>query len=401
MSTSLLYHGFGIVGYHHKVTRFEKGTIVFTISPPRLCCPCCGSRDIIHHGSRRRLWKNLPIGHRATYIEYDIPRIECNSCGVIRQVTVGFADERKRHTKRFSRYALELCRLMTIQDVAVHLGVSWNVIKDIQKTDLIHRYARPPLKHLRHIAIDEIAVKKSHKYLTVVLDLDSGAVVFVGDGKGADALDPFWKRVRRSRAVIEAVAMDLSPAYQRAVRMNLPEAAIVFDRFHVVKLMNDKLSQLRRGLQGEADILGKKTLKGTRWLLLKNPDNLNDSRNERQRLAEALDFNKPLACAYYLKEELRLFWEQPDKSAAQRFLKQWCERARDSGIRPMMDMAKTLTRHRRGLLNWYDYPISTGPLEGTNNKIKTMKRQAYGYRDMTFFKLKILALHETKYALVG
>ena len=125
--------------------------------------------------------------------------------------------------QRFERYALELSRRMTIRDVAVHLGVGWDLIKDIQKRDLSRRFAKPKLKHLRHIAIDEIAVAKGHRYLTVVLDLDSGAVVFVGDGKGADALKPFWKRLRPSGAKIEAVAMDMSAAYRGAVSTHLPE----------------------------------------------------------------------------------------------------------------------------------------------------------------------------------
>ena len=244
-------------------------------------------------------------------------------------------------------------------------------------------------------------MKKGHKYLTIVLDLDHGAVVFVGDGKGTEALEPFWKRLARSRAAIQAVAMDMSPAYIAAVSKNLPKAKIVFDRFHVMKLMNEKLSELRRGLQQEADQLGKKMLKGTRWLLLKNPENLNETRGDRQKLDEALAFNKPLATAYYMKDLLRLFWELPNKTRAERFLQHWCDYAWESGIKALKNMANTLALHRFGLLAYYDFPISSGPMEGTNNKIKTMKRQAYGYRDMEFFKLKILALHEAKYALVG
>ena len=163
------------------------------------------------------------------------------------------------------------------------------MIKDIQKRDLLRRYARPKLKHLRRIAIDEIAIAKGHRYLTVVMDLDSGAVVFVGDGKGAKALQPFWKRLRGSKAVIEAVAMDMSPAYREAVSTHLPKAQIVFDRFHVMKLFNEKLSDLRRALHREAtDVLHKQVLKGTRWLLLKNPENLDEHRDEKKRLEEAL-----------------------------------------------------------------------------------------------------------------
>jgi transposase len=134
---------------------------------------------------------------------------------------------------------------------------------------------------------------------------------------------------------------------------------------------------------------------------LKNPDNLREEHNERQRLEAALQLNKPLATAYYLKEDLRQLWLQKDKAHAVTLLDDWIAQARSSDIKMLDDFADTLDRHREGILAYYDYPISTGPLEGTNNKIKTLQRQAYGFRDMEFFKLKIYALHETKYALVG
>jgi transposase len=276
------------------------------------------------------------------------------------------------------------------------------MIKDIQKRDLTRRYSKPKLKHLRHIAIDEIAIAKGHRYLTVVLDLDSGAVVFVGDGKGAKALQPFWKRLRGSKAKIEAVAMDMSPAYREAVSTHLPKAKIVFDRFHVMKLFNEKLSDLRRALYREAtDVMQKKVLKGTRWLLLKGSEDLDEERDEKKKLKEALALNQSLATAYYLKEELRQFWEQPGRRFATVFLDGWIKRAEASGIKVLQEMAKTLASHRSGLLAYYDAMITSGPMEGTNNKIKTMKRQAYGFRDKAFFKLKILAIHETRYELVG
>jgi len=142
-------------------------------------------------------------------------------------------------------------------------------------------------------------------------------------------------------------------------------------------------------------------LKGTRWLLLKNPGNLDDKCNEAQRLQEALRLNQPLATAYYMKEDLRLLWEQPNKHTAQEFLSDWIARANSSGIRMLKEFAKTLAAHRSGILAYYDYPISTGPLEGTNTKIRVLQRQAYGFRNTEFFKLKIMALHETKCALVG
>jgi transposase len=235
---------------------------------------------------------------------------------------------RRTYSRAFERYGLELSRRMTIKDVAKHLGVGWDVIKEIQKRDLSRRYAKPKLKHLRHIAIDEIAIAKGHRYLTVVLDLETGAVVFVGDGKGADALKPFWRRLRGSRAKIVAVAMDMSGGYRAAVSAHLPKATIVFDHFHVVKLFNDKLSQLRRDLYREAtEVLHKEVLKGTRWLLLKDPEDLDEQRDERRRLEEALALNKSLAVAYYMKEDLRRFWDQPGKRFATAFLNDWIKRA--------------------------------------------------------------------------
>jgi transposase len=404
MSTSLLYHAFGIRGYHYTRTDYHDGQTIFTIrQEPETCrCSACGSPQVQSRGRVERRFRTMPIGSRATFVVLPIPRVECQACGLVRQVKIPFADPRRSYTNSFERYALELSRRMTIRDVAKHLGVGWDVIKDIQKRDLSRRYAKPKLKHLRHIAIDEIAIAKGHRYLTVVLDLESGAVVFVGDGKGAKALKPFWKRLRPSRAKIEAVAMDMSPAYREAVSTNLPEAKIVFDRFHVMKLFNEKLSDLRRALHREAtDVMQKKVLKGTRWLLLKAAENLDEEKDEKGRLDEALALNKSLAVAYYLKEDLRQFWEQPGKKFATLFLDGWLKRAESSGIKVLQQMAKTLAAHRSGLLAYYDVMITSGPLEGTNNKIKTMKRQAYGFRDKEFFKLKILAIHETRYELVG
>lgn len=327
--------------------------------------------------------------------------MECHACRAVRQIHLGFAEPKVRHTKAFARYALELSRHMTIQDVADHLGVSWNKIKEIQKKYLEQRFKKPRLKELKHLAIDEISIGHGQRYLTVVLDLESGAVVFVGQGKGTEALEPFWRRIRASRAKIRAVAMDMSAAYIRAFREHLPKATIVFDHFHIIKLFNDKLSDLRRSLYHEATARQKKVLKGSRWLLLKNPENLERRRNEKNRLKAALKLNRPLALAYYLKEDLRQLWSQPGKREAGKFLTDWCRRAKASGIPMLVQFAALLTLHRRGVLAWYRYRISTGPLEGTNNKIKTIQRMAYGYRDIEFFKLKIYALHETRYELVG
>jgi transposase len=166
-------------------------------------------------------------------------------------------------------------------------------------------------------------------------------------------------------------------------------------------VFNEKLSDLRRDLHREATEDGKKVLKGLLWLLLKNPSNLKSEYNEEQRLEEALLLNSSLATAYYLKEDLRQLWFQKNKDLATAHLDDWVARAKISGVKMLLTFSETLEKHRDGVLAYFDFPISTGPLEGTNNKIKTLQKQAYGFRDMAFFKLKILGLHETKYALVG
>jgi len=404
MSTSLLYQAFGIRGYEYRRTDFFEGRVCFTIEQARerYRCAACGSAAVHAQGHKERFLQTIPIGLKPTFILLRVARVICFQCERTRKVKVSFAGPRRTYTHAFERYALELLKFSTIQDAARHLDVSWDIIKDIQKRNLQRRFGKPKLKNLKEIAIDEVAVGKGHRYFTLVLDLHTGAVVFVGDGKGAAALVPFWRQVRRAHAKIKAVATDMSKAYIRAVRDHLPHAVHVFDHFHVIKLFNEKLSAFRRELyhQAQSD-QERRVLKGTRWLLLKNPENLDDERNEFERLMAALRLNQPLAIAYYLKEDLRQIWQQANKPNARRVLKDWLARARASGIRMLLQFADTLDEHQEGVLAYYDCPISTGPLEGTNNKIQTMKRQAYGFRDHEFFKLKILALHQTKYALVG
>src|SRR5438132_3646963 len=296
MSTSLLYNAFGIRGYDYVRTEYWQGGVYFTIRQRRADwrCSVCGERPVLPHGQVERRFKTVPIGTKRVTIVLPIQRVACRGCGRVRQVEIGFAGPRRSYTRAFERYALELCQYMTIQDVAHHLQVSWDVIKDMQKRDLQRRFSRPPLAHLKQITIDEIAIGAGHRYLTVVLDLQSGAVVFVGEGKGAAALEPFWKRLRRTPAEIDAVAMDMSPAYIWAVSHHIPSAVIVFDHFHIIKLFNEKLSLLRRQLHRTAQQQGQaQVLKGTRWLLLKNPENLDPRRKEKQRLAEALRLNRP------------------------------------------------------------------------------------------------------------
>jgi len=399
MSTSILYHTQSIIGYIYERTFYEGGTCIFKIHPQdRLIrCPICDNRDVQNRGSIERTIMLVPTGFRKNYARVDIPRVYCQKCDKLRQINLGFADGYRSYSKSFERYVWELCRLMTISDVSKHLGVSWDLVKDIHKRYLQQNYGEPNLKRLKNIAIDEIYNGKKQKYLTLVLDLETGAVVFVGKGKGSGALSPFWKKLGRRKKRIKSVAIDMSVAYTKAVSENLPQAILVYDRFHVIKLYNENLSALRRALYNETkDADMKALLKGTRWLLLKNEENLDDEKGERERLEKALQANRPLMVAYYLKEELHRIWEQKDIDVGKEVFEKWLLAAESSGVKMLSKFAETLKQHQEGILNYYKHRITTGALEGTNAKIRVMQRKAYGYRDEEYLKLKIYALHETK-----
>ena len=403
MTTRELYSSIGVSGYEHRDCWRKGGIFHIRMEAPMSChkCPKCGDRDVIHRGTFDRMVHAPRIGLDRTVLFIRAPRLECRRCQQVLNAVLPKIEPRCNYTKSLARLVVDLRKMMTIKDVAHYIGVSDTMVRGIDKKYLSRKFGKPRLRHLEIIAIDEIYVGKKNKYFTIVIDWVTGGIVFVGDGKGEKALKPFWKRLRGSKAKIKAVATDMSSAYYSAVLKNIPNAKHVFDRFHIVKLMNDKLTTLRRDLQREADVMGKKTLKGLRWLLIKHEENLDDTRNERTRLKEALDLNQSLSIAYYLKEDLSQIWQQSSKAIADRFLKGWCARARASGIKVMQTMANTLEGHRTGILNWYDFPISTGRLEGINNKIGALQRSAYGYRDRDYFIAKLYALHLAKFELIG
>jgi len=288
---------------------------------------------------------------------------------------------------------------MTLADVAAVTGLSWDTVKEIVRPYLAKELAQLRYGTLHYLAIDEIYVGRQKKFYTLVIDLETGRIVWVAHGRGGECLRGFWRRLRRAKARIVAVAMDMSAAYWQAVQQNLREAAVVFDKFHIVKLVNDKLDQLRRQLVQEAAGITKNTIKGLRYLLLSRREHL--AGDKMQTLDAALKWNQPLFTAYYLREELSLLWAQPTATAMEGFLHDWCRRAAATGIRLFQGLAKTLLAHRSGILNWFVHPINSARMEGTNNKIRTLTRRAYGYRDESFFILKLYNLHRSRQELIG
>ena len=398
MNSSFLYHAWGL--YTHECTREEyKGnTIILHIQAKERekVCPRCGKRHLVKNGYRFRDFMGLPIGGKKLLIRMKVQRYKCRDCDYDQQERIPFATGSRSYTHRFAKYAVDLLRGMTLQDVSNHLGVSWDTVKEIHSTCLERHYSPPSLEGVENIGIDEFAVRKGHVYKTIVVDLDSGRVLYVGDGKGADALTKFWKKVRRKDIRIKHVATDLSAAFIASVMENCPEAVHVFDHFHVVKLMNEKLDDIRRKVYSmEKDVNKRKVLKGTRYLLLGNGTDIFDKQH-KSRLDNALAMNEPLSKAYYLKEQLRQIWMQPVKSMGEDVFDDWVRQAEQSKIPQLQKMAVTMRAYKTGILAWYDCHLSTGKVEGINNKIKVMKRNAYGFRDDKYFTLRLYALHDCR-----
>jgi transposase len=292
-----------------------------------------------------------------------------------------------------------LSRVMTLSDVAELTRLSWDTVKAITKTHLARDYGKPALAGVRYLGIDEIHLGSKQRYYTIVIDLEDGRILWAKPGRGGAALKGFWPRLRRAKTKIKAVATDMSAAYWSAVLDHLPDAALVFDKFHVIKLMNERLDDLRRQMVREAEGAMKLKIKGTRFLLLRNPENLKTE--QIPKLDRALRLNEPLLLGWYMKEELRELWNQPSRPDMEAFMKDWCEKAEQSAIGQLIKMAKTLRLHASGILAYSRYPITSGKLEGINNKIKTLTKRSYGFHDENFFILKLLSLHHSKYKLLG
>lgn len=289
--------------------------------------------------------------------------------------------------------------MMSMADVAAFLHLGWDTVKRIFSADMGREAEKANLREVEFLAIDEVYLGRLHRFVTIAIDWKSGRILHVAKGRGENALRPFFRRLRLARARIKAVSTDMAAAYASAVIKHLPGADLVIDRFHVIKLMNEKIDQLRRALQREAGVMGRRTIKGTRFLLLRGKENLSPER--LPDLQAALELNQPLSVAYYLKEELRTLWGYRDIDRMASFLDDWIRRAMESGITPLATFAKTLLAFRPAILNSAKHPVSNGKLEGINNKIGAMQRVHYGLRDFQFLTLRLLTLHRAKHSFCG
>ena len=398
MNTDIMYHAFGVSKQECLGIRRKDNQIIVVIETPRQkdCCSCCGSHNVIRSGSHRRQFRSVPFGARPCVLDMNVHRLVCKDCGAIAQEEIDFAKGKRRHTQCFANMVIDLSRFATIKDIAWFLQVSWDVVRNIQMEFLQKEYGNPDLSKLRLISIDEFAVRKGHVYKTIVIDLVTGRIVYAADGKSSSALDGFWEKLGERKNHIEAVCTDLSSAYINAVTSNLPNAKLVADHFHVAKLMNEAVDDLRRQQYHiEKDVNKRKVIKGSRWYLLRTGRDIFDDKFNT-RLDNVLALNEPLMKAYYLKESLYEIWNQLNRADAEKVLDMWVQEAYDAKIRQLTKMAATVKAHKPYILAWYDFTISNGKIEGVNNKIKTMKRQAYGFRCDEFLTLKLYSLHDKR-----
>ena len=397
MSTSLLYHTQNIHDFLFERFDFSGGQTTATVDrrPDKFTCPICESPSVTATPVYERLIQGLPIGRHRFFLRVKMHRVRCHECGAYRMERLPFLPSgRARHTRALARTVIELRAEMSISALANYFELHWTTVKEIEKDHLKMKYKHISVKDVQVIGIDEIHIGDM-KFFTIVRDLESGAVLHIGKGKGAESLEPFSRRLRRSRCEIEAVTVDFSSAYSSWIKDTLPDALIVYDHFHLIKLMNDKLNKIRQRTMAELEEEQKKSLKNKRWLLLKNIEKLND--DDTCELNRLRDVYKDLGDASMLKESLRNIYSlAPDIYTATKAFKKWCNLAIETGIKELKTMAKTITSHLDGILaNWY-LNISNASMEGFNNKIRCLVRQAYGYHDEEYFRLKIFDLPNLK-----
>ena len=366
-------------------------------------CSRCGQVVREVHDVSSRWVRDLPILDADTWLRLPRARLRCPRCGPTVEA-VPWLDRYARLTTRLVESIARLCQVLPIKHVATWFDLGWDAVKQIDERTLQARLGsiEDGLQHLRVIAIDEFAIQRGHRYATLVVEPATKRVLWVGRGRGREDLRAFFTLLGPERcAVIEAVVTDMSPAYVAEVREHCPHAALVYDLFHVVvrygrevidRVRVDETNRLRRaGRHGDRRTYAiRRVIKGARWLLLRNREHVTAPR-DRVRLRELLRANRALFAVYVLKDDLKQLWRYRYVAAARRAWADWHCRARASRIPALIRFARNLAERIDGVLNHCRYPLHTGLLEGINNKIKVLKRMAYGFRDDAYFFLKIRA----------
>jgi len=287
-----------------------------------------------------------------------------------------------------AQYIYDLCKVMTVHDVAEHLELDPKTVKNIDKSFLEESFGKTDCHGIRVIAIDEIAIRKGHNYMTVIMDYSSGKVIWMGENRNKETLDRFFAEMTdKQKQSIEAVAMDMWEPFINRIRHHCPGAKIVFDFFHVVQAFGRVIDKVRRDEYLKANEQERKVLKGSRYLLLKNEENL--SEKQQSRLEAVLKLNSTLSILYVLKDQLKLIYYYSNRQIVIQALDDWCEMAEQVDHHSVRAFIRRLRFFEYGIVNHAEYPIGTSRLEGVNNKIKVIKRKAYGFHDSKYFALKV------------
>jgi transposase len=328
-----------------------------------------------HKGYRR--WRHLDLAGMRLYLEYNIRRTKCPRCGV-RTERVPWANTESRFTQPFEDhvgYLAQHCDKTTVSNL---MRIAWSTVGNVIERVVERHKSTDELDGLRFIGVDELSYRRHHEYVTVVVDHLKGCVVWAQKGKNADTLRAFFGQLGPERvANLEAVTIDMSAAYIKAVTEASPQAQIIFDRFHVQRLAHDALDQVRRDEVRQAEPSERKALKKTRWALHKNPWNL--TRVEKDKLATLQRANRRLYRAYLLKEALADVLDRQQPGVARNKLDEWLGWAQRSRLEPFRRVAKTIKKYKDGILAYIRWRFTNGPVEGLNGKIRAITRRAYGF----------------------
>ena len=373
----------------NKCVKFNDYTAIYLkkIDETGYTCSCCGQISFWSWDSKETKIRDLSVFEFKTYLIINKYRTCCSTCGV-KTEKLDFVEPYSRCTIRFEEYVARLCRITSVKQVAELLELDWKTVKNIDKKYLEKEFAVPNYDNLRLLAVDEIASRKGHHYFTVIMDLERTRVIWVGKDRTKETLNQFFKELGPERTKkIEAVGIDMWDPYIASIRENGLKSKIVFDKFHVIKNYSTVINKVRILEFHKASKEHKEAIKGTKYLLLKNKDTL--KKDKKEQLAALLKLNENINIAVILKDHLKKLWDYKSVGCANRCLDSWISTALASEIRPIVNFAQSLNRYRYGLINHCHYPINSGKLEGMNNKIKVIKRIAYGFHDDEYFILKI------------
>lgn len=389
--TSLFWKGFTVDSFSHPCA---KTLLIQLRSDPTVvpCCRHCGRQvRTVHDVSVRRVRERQLLDWHV-WLNVPVRRLSCPHCGIATE-KIEWLPERQRYTAAMSDWVESLVRLLPVKHVAELTGLHWHTIKNIDYRRLLREQTEPERHTLRRLVMDEFALFKGHRYATVVIDADTQKVLWVGEGRSRAAFRPFFAWLGpEGCAAIESVAMDMNTALDLEVRHHCPQAEVVYDLFHVVakygrevidRVRVDQANQLRDNPKS------RQVIKRSRWLLLRNPENL--SEGHEVKLAELLEANQPLNVVWLMKTALKELWYAPSEQEAQVRWESWYRQSQESGIKALQHFAEKLRGYAGGIIASARHRLNTSVLEGMNNKIKVMKRMAYGYRDNAYFFLKIKA----------